>query len=378
MKSDPKAGGVHPAERPGDGLDVAIDMSPMISGTTGVARFASALTGALEAAGVRLRKFALGRGVVPAPPDVRHVRIPLRVLRPVWRLTGYPKAETIAGGGLLHHALDLEPMPSRLPVVVTIHDLGALERPELHSRYHNALVRHHLAAARRADAVLVVSRVVGDQAIAAGCDPETVTVTPLGVTRLPPSRTPPPVHGPYVLTVGWLAKRKGIDVLVRAMARARLEGVRAVVAGAPSTGSAEVASLIQSLDVANRVVLLGEVGDEVLSSLYQGAIAMVHPSRIEGFGLTVLEALACGLPTVTSDLAALREVAGDAALFVPAGDPDALAAGLERIVTDEALRATLAARGPSRAAEFTWVRTAATTIEGYRRALDRWTARRRG
>ena len=114
-------------------------------------------------------------------------------------------------------------------------------------------------------------------------------------------------------------------------------------------------------DARNGVVLTGYVGEQDKVALLGGAEALVYPSLYEGFGLPVLEAMACGTPVVTSDVSALPEIAGDAALLVDPRDPEAIASAMRRILGDEDLRRDLAERGSSRAAGFTWEETARRT-----------------
>src|SRR5205807_67495 len=127
--------------------------------------------------------------------------------------------------------------------------------------------------------------------------------------------------------------------------------------------------LAVSLGIADRCVMLGRVSDAVLAGLYRDAVALCFPSLAEGFGLPVLEAMAAGLPVVASDLDVLREVAGDAAMFVPPGDVPMLRSALEQIVDDEPIQRRLADAGRPRAARFSWEATANATITAYHQAL---------
>jgi glycosyltransferase involved in cell wall biosynthesis len=123
--------------------------------------------------------------------------------------------------------------------------------------------------------------------------------------------------------------------------------------------------------VADRVLLCGYLPEADKAALFTGADVFAYPSRYEGFGLPVLEAMACGTPVVTTTGGSLPEVAGDAALLVEPGDPDALAAALAKLAGDPSARQAAATRGLARAAAFTWDRCAAETVAAYRRALNR-------
>jgi glycosyltransferase involved in cell wall biosynthesis len=270
----------------------------------------------------------------------------------------------------LVHALDLAPPPSRLPVVATVHDLTAVDHPDLHPRRRVAQQRAQLQALRRADVVISNSHATAASLAAHGIAGDRVVVTHFGRTALP-APIGPAHHGkPYLLAVGEVTRRKGHDVLLRAFAAADLDGVDLVVAGPDGFDAAFRESLVAGLGLGARVRFLGRVDDRALGELYARALALCFPSRAEGFGLPILEALGAGLPVVASDLDAFHELAADDALYVPPGDEEALAGALRRIVADDGLRARLSAAGPSRAAPFTWERTAAQTVDAYRMALS--------
>ncbi|HEX2173210.1 MAG TPA: glycosyltransferase family 1 protein, partial [Dehalococcoidia bacterium] len=127
-------------------------------------------------------------------------------------------------------------------------------------------------------------------------------------------------------------------------------------------------ALVRQSPATDRIRLIGRVAEEDKPALYAGADAFVFPSRYEGFGLTVLEALACGTPVVCSNAASLPEVAGDAALLVAPGDLGGLSAAIDRVLSDPLLRADLRSRGPRQAARFSWRRTAEATLSAYREA----------
>ena len=180
----------------------------------------------------------------------------------------------------------------------------------------------------------------------------------------------------FILYLGTLEPRKNVDTLVRAFAEARRADANAgasgsphlVLAGARGWWYEDLFRLIQSLDLADIVHLPGYVPEDELPRWYNAAAAFVYPSSYEGFGLPVAEALACGRPVVTTTVSSLPEAGGDAALLVPPGDVEALAAGIGQALqlAPEAL-----ARGPAHASLFTWAETAAKTVATYRLALQR-------
>jgi glycosyltransferase involved in cell wall biosynthesis len=322
----------------------------------GVAHYTISLTGALarEFPGDAWRLLVPG-GTAAVPPGVelRAPRIPRRAAFALGALAGRPRLDRMAGPADVTWLP--APAPAALsrdaPFVLTLHDLSFVERAGDYTPYERAW--HRLgrldALARRATRVMAVSEATRAVAIEAwGLDPGRVSVVAPGVTApaAPPAPPPAGLPHPYLLFVGALEPRKGPDVLARAYARARRAGLRAslVVVG---TGRVPLSGA--------GVHHLGTVADRgALESLYAGALALVMPSRTEGYGFPPLEAAACGTPSVVSDLPALRETLGDAAVFVAPGDEGALAEALTHIARDAELRDRLAAAAARRAAARTW------------------------
>jgi glycosyltransferase involved in cell wall biosynthesis len=351
---------------------VGYDVTALLAGDTGVARYVQQLGTAIERCPVELVRFAIGRGAHAAalPAATRRVRVPLRVVHRSWSLSGRPRAERFAPGCHVVHAPDLVPPPTGHPLVLTIHDLVALEHPDLHPARSVAVQARQLAAARdRAAVVIAVSHATAGALRARGVDAVRIVVAPNGVTTLPPpdrSVVPP---DPFLLSVGSLTPRKGLDTLVAAFAGAQLPPtVRLVLAGSAGWNGSQVLDAVARHNVAGRVVCTGRVSDAQLAALYEGCIAVCVPSVAEGFGLPILEAAAAGAPVVASDLPVFHEVAGAAATYVPVGDEGAWAAALERIVGDGELRRELAAHGRLVAREFTWSQAAQITTAAYDRA----------
>lgn len=334
-----------------------------------MARYVTELDRALVAADTDLRRWAFGRGPHRAPAGTRRVRVPLRVLRRVWRVVPTPRVEHLVAGCDVVHATDLAPPPTRLPLVMTVHDLDALLRPDLHDRWAVGQQRAQLAAARtRAHAVIADSEATADALRAHGVDAARITVVRLGVTPLPdPDTSVVPADTPYLLAVGSLDARKGLDCLVRAFASADLDGILLVIAGPEAHRAHEVTAAVSAAGVADRVVLPGRVTDAQLAALYRHTLAYCLPSRAEGFGLPLLEAMNEGAAVLASDLPVLREIGGEAVRYLPVDDVDAWATGLHAVVSDDAARAELAAAGPGRAARFTWEATARETLAVYER-----------
>jgi glycosyltransferase involved in cell wall biosynthesis len=280
------------------------------------------------------------------------------------------------------------PMDRRKPRIVTCHDLiplmlgqpyllplpgaRALQRARDEARYKTALRVIAISEATRRDLVEqlgipaeridVVHHGVDHQRFTAHAEPgERQRITEeLGLDR------------PYLLYMGAGDARKNLPLLVRAFAHSGLAAdVTLVLAGPLSKKQRErVMSAVLECGVESSVELLGFVAEPLLSPLYRQCLAHVFPSSYEGFGLTLLEAMACGAPTLTTALSALGEVAGDAALTLTELSVEPFAAELTRLVSDDALRMELRRRGLAHAATFTWQRCAAQTLGCYQRALE--------
>lgn len=352
-------------------MRVALDVTALLTGTTGVARYVVELGSAIEARGITLCRFAIGRvpdGTVPA--GTRWLPIPLRAVHRSWAVLGWPSAERLAPDADVVHTPDLLPPPSRRPLVMTILDVVAVEHPDLHPRRAVALQRRQIDAARKRAAVVVTpSHATADSLAVHGIPRDRVLVTGAGAAPLgPPDKSILPA-APYLLAVGALTPRKGLGTLVAAMARSRLDGVKLVLAGPDGWGADDVFAAIERHGMRDRVLRLGRLSDAQLAALYGGCLAVCVPSIAEGFGLTTLEALRAGAPLVVSDIPVFREVVGDAALFVRPGAVDEWASALEGIASDNQVRRGLAARGPTCAARYTWERAAEITVAAYELAV---------
>jgi glycosyltransferase involved in cell wall biosynthesis len=350
---------------------VGFDVTPVISGATGIARYVTQVEASLRPLDVEVRAFAVGRSAFAVPPGTRHVRIPARLLVAWWGLGGRPYIEGLTGPVDLVHATGLLLPSTRRPLVLTVHDLAALRHahllPERHVRQQRAVIRRLPSAA----AVVAVSKATAQDIVDLGVDAGRVVVAPLGVSRLPePIPLPQTLRplGQYLLTVGETAPRKDYPVLIRALARVRRD-LELVMVGPPGRDEEPLRRLAIELGVDDRLRRLGAVSDGELAGLYRGALALCFPSVAEGFGLPVLEAMAEGTPALVSDLPVMREVAGPAAVYVePAGVPE-WAEAIETIASATTAREQLSEAGRRRASEFTWERTASATLDAYELAL---------
>ena len=258
----------------------------------------------------------------------------------------------------LNQRLDRRPAQK---VVCTFHDLfvltGEYSSPEFRARF----AQQARDAARRADLVIAVSNFTARQVTdLLGVEPSRIRVIPHGVHPAPPS---PGQREKIVLFVGVLQKRKNLLRLIEAF-EALPEDWRLVLAGAPAGYGAE--AILERARAQPRVQITGYLATPALEQLYARASIFAFPSLDEGFGIPVLEAMAHGVPVVTSNTSALPEVAGDAALLVSPEDPMEIAAALLRLAQNEDLREQLARRGMARAQTYTWTNAVASTYAVYR------------
>ena len=244
--------------------------------------------------------------------------------------------------------------------VFTLHDLHHLCVPDNSNALKRAYYRHIIRpACHRAEFVLTVSEYSRSQiAEWAGLDEERIVNVGNGV-GLPFAPEGPKYHAgfPYFLYVGSRKPHKNLPRLLQAYARTALfKDIRLVVTGGRDEN---LAREIEGLGLQKAVVSLPSAGNEQLAALYRGAVALLFPSRYEGFGLPPLEAMACGTPVLTSNVCALPEIVGDAGVLVDPLQTDSIAAGILTISGDDELRRSLRAKGLQRARRFTWQRTTA-------------------
>jgi glycosyltransferase involved in cell wall biosynthesis len=266
----------------------------------------------------------------------------------------------------LGHFIHALPLACPCPAVVTIQDLSFERDPSVMSTRDRLVFRAAVPrAARRAARVLAISELTKDDLVELyGIAEEKITVTPLAADSAFGPEGPSPDGDPYALFVGALQPRKEPTTAIEALSLMGEAAPRLVVVGPDKGGRAAAAEAAARLGVP--VELLGHVSQEELAALYRGAACLVFPSRYEGFGLPLLEAMASGTPVVATTGGALPEVAGGAAILVEPGNPVALAGGIERALADhERLRVA----GLARASRYSWAETARLTLEVYRDLL---------
>jgi glycosyltransferase involved in cell wall biosynthesis len=366
----------------GGPIAVSVNVRNLTGPHTGIEIYMLELLRALAATGeVRIDALSWAPAGL-ALPGVEE-RIPAR--RPAWRPGTVPAAlwktwfdhygvvrRAGRDQGILFHGMD-----GFLPLglgrrdrgVVTVHDLGWQVHPELYSARLRLLYRALFpAVVRRADHFIAVSRYTADDLIRrAGVPASRIEVIHHG---LDPAFTPDPggadaTPGPYLMAVGGVSPRKNTRRLIEAFARWRARG-----AGARYrlliTGTSLDYDFVRRGALPEGVALLGYVDKAELRRLYAGAAAFVYPGIYEGFGLPIVEAMACGAPVVTSTTGSAPEIAGGAALLVDPFDPASIESGIEQAVRPDTA-ARLRELGLARARAFRWADAAAKTVDVYRR-----------
>ena len=328
------------------------------------------------------RDFGLDQAQVPGPVVLA---LPRPLLYDAWNRLAIPRLDVLksfADCDLVHAPSPAVPPTGRLPLVVTVHDAAFELFPEAYPRrgrrFHQLGVE---AAARRADLVITVSESAAEEITThTSISRQRLRVVPNGVDHV--EATPGEIAEaldnyklggtPYVLWVGTQEPRKNLKMLVSAYARL-VEGGgithRLVLAGPIGWLADNLISGADRARLKDRIRIVGRVSESELRALYAGADVFAFPSRHEGFGLPVLEAMVQGACVICSDIDALREVAAGAARFVPPSDVDAWVDNLGELLSQPSSRAALGVAGRIRAGDFSWEATVTATRAVYAEAV---------
>jgi glycosyltransferase involved in cell wall biosynthesis len=306
------------------------------------------------------------------------------VRRVLWEQAIQPAALRQVQPDLLHALAFVTPIFSRVPTVVTVYDLSFVHYPDMlpaaRRLYLRLLTKHSCRRARRV--IAISNSTARDLTATFDIPPEKIDIAAPGVG---PQFHPRPAEAiaafrqqnglpdRFLLFVGTLEPRKNLPLLLHAYAAlpaADRAAVHLVLAGGKGWMFEEIFRTIETYDLGNTVHTPGYLPAEALPLWYNAADAFVYPSLYEGFGLPVVEAMACGTPVLVSDVSSLPEAAGDTGFRLPPDDSPAWTDALAGAIHDSNWRKEAGQRGQAHAARFTWTNTAAQTAASYRRALN--------
>ncbi len=354
-------------------MRIAIDTQATAGQATGFGRYVRNLVHALRA-------IAPGDVTIVEIAKVRrNLRTPTRIL---WDQLGLPLVAATKRPDVLFAPAFSAPVLWPGKLVVTCHDLIGRLFPNTFSRsarlyWANLLPR----SMRHADHILTISETTKRDIVRLlGIPDNRITVTPLGVEpafhpvqdaeALARVRRHYNLPRPYCIAVGTIEPRKNYPFLIDTFAVAKREDHDLVIVGKRGWDAAAVDQRVRQLHLADRVRVLEYVPEPDLVTLLSNATALLFPSRYEGFGLPVLEAMACGTPVVASTASAVPEVGGDAVLYADPADRSLWVEHMSRVIADVKLRQDLRARGLARAATFTWQQTAQRTLDAFYRVAQ--------
>lgn len=336
-------------------MNVGIDGRALVGNRTGIGVHTAEIAGRL---GVDPPPLIATHAPITDRTGIEHLRFTVRK-RPLgvwWQLADFAREIERHGAVVAWGPHGTIPPNLRVPAVVSVHDLTSITTPHRHRLRtilsFNLFIRDSLERAR---AIAAVSRKTADEIMRGfAIDPSKIEIVPNGVDPFFSPGEPGSPRG-YILFVGTLEPRKGLGDLLRAWERLGPSRPRLVIAGDAGWRAGGVR---RELEQNPEVTMAGYVDRPRLRELYRGALCFAYPSHFEGFGLPPLEAMACGVPVISSDGGALPEVVGDAALVFPAGDRSALESALRCVISDGRLREELRQKGLAQAARFSWDRSA--------------------
>jgi glycosyltransferase involved in cell wall biosynthesis len=372
-------------------MAIYVDVSSAVHAKAGLARYATSLVSALRPLlGRRLHLFqnSLGqRGPLPGWED--HPTAGVRYGYKAWRglvagrqLLRLAMDRVVPGAELFHATEHLLPPLRHVPTVLTVHDLIFERFPRYHKAKNYLFLKAFMPLfCRRATAIIAVSDATKSDLVALyGLDPGRITVipeaaashfVPQSAERVEEVKKRYGLPPRYLLSVGTIEPRKNLSRLVDALGpllQADLvDGL--VVVGSKGWLYEGFFQHLAETPWRERIVLPGFVADDDLPVVYSGATVTVQPSLYEGFGLPVLEAMACGSPVCASKTSSLPQVGGDAARYFWPEDTDEMSETLREVLSDEALRQVMRAQGLARAEQFSWERTARQTLALYERVI---------
>ena len=375
-------------------MRIAIDYSAAVNQRAGIGRLVRnqvlALADLDQTNDYRLVYARPNRGALVQFPQARNfarrqVLLHERWLSILWHRAKVPlPADWLSGSVDVYHSPDFALPPlRRARGILTVHDLAFLMRPECADTHLRAYLEEVVPrSVQRADFIIADSENTrNDLVVLLGVDPAVVAVVPGGVEeRFRPVHDPVLAararralgvgHAPFILAVGVLEPRKNLNRLMDAFAELKQRpglpaDLKLVLAGGKGWLVDDILDHHAASPVRDDILLPGFVPDDLLPAVYSAAAVLAFPSLYEGFGLPVLEAMACGTPVVASRASCVPEVAEGAALMIDPDSTDGLAAALEQVLLDESLRASLVDKGRQRARLYTWRQAAERLLDVY-------------
>lgn len=373
-------------------MRVAIDATPLLGPRSGIGEFVFGLLGALPTKGMAVDAFAVSwrqrhglRQLLPLGVKFVDRPLPARPLQEGWARANFPPIDFLIGRHDIVHGTNFVVPPTQWgKEIVTVHDLTPVHFPEMClpqvRRFPDAIRR----AIRRGAFVHTPSEAIRAEVIEYfGVNPERVRAIPHGIPTDSYSSAGPPSSAlieidlaitrgmRLILATGTIEPRKDYPTLLRAFDQlaSDLKDVFLVIAGSRGWGAEEFDATLASLRYRDRVHVLGWVENSDRAWLYEHASIFTYPSKYEGFGLPPLEAMRAGVPTVVTNVAAVREVVGDAALAVPIGDVEAFAGGMSAVLSDASIGERLRSEGLRRVSRYRWDRTGELMRTWYRQVV---------
>lgn len=376
-------------------MRIALNATALLSPLTGIGQYTYQLAKGLQATpGLELDLF-YGNGWSKELRDqplhgIAAIKSLLKWVVPDhYSVSRFLQQNKFTAGGRCNHA-DVYHEPNFLafkcnaPTIITVHDLSWIRYPQTHPPERvRAMNKYFEPGLRRAALILTDSEFVKHELMDVfGVQPGLIRTVPLGVEpwfrprsaeeTLPVLSRHSLIHGQYLLAVGTLEPRKNLQVALRAYLQLAPQArwrYPLVLVGMKGWHTSELEEQIAPLLQTGEVRQLGYLSREEMATVIAGALTLIYPSIYEGFGLPPLEAMACGVPVIASEVSSLPEVVGDTGLLINPHDAEAVAQAIQRLITDPGARQHLAQKALARSGEFTWEKCVAQTIDAYRQVL---------
>jgi glycosyltransferase involved in cell wall biosynthesis len=372
-------------------MKIGIDIRPMSGLRTGIGRYVHQLIktlAELDKTDEIVMFYNSQKGSLPLDMPrqrnfrLKSYRLPNKILNAMWAYSAFPKAELFTGKVDVFHSPSFQMAPTRKAAnVLSVFDLIFLIHPEMaipSSVRHFAPRIHYYT--QRADLIVTISQATAkDISECLNIPPEKIIVIYPGTTPLKKAteqevalmKSRFGIEGDYILFVSCLEPRKNLVRLLQAYERSSLaDHYELVLAGPKGWHTEELFKTWEGLNCRYNIRWLDYVSDEYLAALYSGAAFFVYPSLLEGFGLPITEAMSVGCPVLTSNVSAMPEVAGDAAVLVDPLNVDSITQGMLKLSEDAELRQSLSQKGYERVGMFNWNRSANEMLLAYKKAFE--------